>query len=157
MTAELRALNARFINNFITNDVPGHDAILHKDFICITPMGARVSRADYLKAWATGFDAGRIPYYDYRDEKIDVFGDTALVRSTNKRVGLMLNVRKENLAAVLGVLPALQKPTISHLSDEDWLAVNTVIDESAAWEVIPRLKEAHATGIVEYPLNKVVL
>ncbi|HYD08209.1 MAG TPA: nuclear transport factor 2 family protein [Reyranella sp.] len=88
MTNELRALNARFIHNFITNDVPSHDAILHEDFICITPAGARVSRADYLKAWATGFDAGRIPYYDYRDEKIDVFGDTALVRSTNKRVGL---------------------------------------------------------------------
>jgi ATP phosphoribosyltransferase len=73
------------------------------------------------------------------------------------RVGLMLNVRKENLAAVLAVLPALQKPTISHLSDEDWLALNTVIDESAAWDVIPRLKQAHAQGIVEYPLNKVVL
>jgi ATP phosphoribosyltransferase len=73
------------------------------------------------------------------------------------RVGLMLNVRKQNLAAVLAVLPALQKPTISHLSDEDWLAVNTVIDESAAWEVIPRLKHAQAEGIVEYPLNKVVL
>src|SRR5438552_3984486 len=54
------------------------------------------------------------------------------------RVGLMLNVRKQNLPAVLAVLPALQKPTISHLSDEDWLAVNTVIDEAAAWEVIPR-------------------
>src|ERR1700684_4623557 len=73
------------------------------------------------------------------------------------RVGLMLNVRKENLAAVLAVLPALQKPTISHLSDEGWLAVNTVIDEAAAWDVIPRLKEARAQGIVEYPLNKVVL
>src|SRR6202050_288123 len=73
------------------------------------------------------------------------------------RVGLMLNVRKENLAAVLAVLPALQKPTISHLSDEDWLAVNTVIDEGSAWDVIPRLKEAQAHGIVEYPLNKVVL
>ena len=73
------------------------------------------------------------------------------------RVGLMLNVRKENLSGVLSVLPALQKPTISHLSDEDWLAVNTVIDESAAWEVIPRLKAAQAEGIVEYPLNKVVL
>lgn len=73
------------------------------------------------------------------------------------RVGLMLNVRKENLAAVLAVLPALQKPTVSHLSDEDWLAVNTVIDESSAWDVIPRLKQAHAQGIVEYPLNKVVL
>ncbi len=73
------------------------------------------------------------------------------------RVGLMLNVRRENLKVVLEVLPALQKPTISHLSDEDWLAVNTVIDEAAAWEVIPRLKQAQAEGIVEYPLNKVVL
>jgi hypothetical protein len=88
MTDELRALNARFIHNFITNDVPSHDAILHEGFICITPLGARVGRADYLRAWATGFDAGRIPYYDYRDERIDVFGDTALVRSTNKRVSL---------------------------------------------------------------------
>ena len=86
MTDELRALNARFIHNYITNDVPSHDAILHPEFICITPTGARVSRADYLRAWATGFDAERFPYYDYRDEKIDVFGDTALVRSTNKRV-----------------------------------------------------------------------
>ena len=86
MTDELRALNARFIHNYITNDVPSHDAILHEGFICITPAGARVGRADYLKAWATGFDARRIPYYDYRDERIDVFGDTALVRSTNKSV-----------------------------------------------------------------------
>ena len=73
------------------------------------------------------------------------------------RVGLMLNVRKENLAAVLAVLPALKKPTISTLSDEDWVAVNTVIEESTAWQVIPRLKEAKGQGIVEYPLNKVVL
>jgi ketosteroid isomerase-like protein len=86
MTDELRALNARFIHNYITNDVPSHDAILHPEFICISPAGARVNRVDYLKAWAAGFDAGRFPYYDYRDEKIDVFGDTALVRSTNKRV-----------------------------------------------------------------------
>ena len=87
MIDDLRALNARFIHNFITNDVPSHDAILHPEFICITPTGARVGRAAYLKAWASGFDAERIPYYDYRDEKIDVFGDTALVRSTNKRIG----------------------------------------------------------------------
>jgi ketosteroid isomerase-like protein len=86
MTDALRALNARFIHNYITNDVPSHDAILHPDFICITLLGARVGRADYLKAWATGFDATRIPYYDYRDERIDVFGTTALVRSTNKSI-----------------------------------------------------------------------
>lgn len=89
MTAELRALNARFIHNFITNDVPSHDAILHEGFICITPTGSRVGRADYLKAWATGFDAARIPYFDYRDEKIDVFGDTALLRSTNKSIRMV--------------------------------------------------------------------
>ena len=53
MTAELRALNARFIHNFITNDVPSHDAILHKDFICIDPSGRRVGREEYLKRWAT--------------------------------------------------------------------------------------------------------
>ena len=73
------------------------------------------------------------------------------------RVGLMLNVRKENLDAVLAVLPALQNPTISALSDSNWLAVNTVIEEAAAWQVIPRLKQAQAQGIVEYPLNKVVM
>jgi ATP phosphoribosyltransferase len=73
------------------------------------------------------------------------------------RVGLMLNVRKENLSSVLAVLPALQNPTISTLSDSDWVAVNTVIEESAAWQVIPRLKAAQAQGIVEYPLNKVVM
>ena len=73
------------------------------------------------------------------------------------RVGLMLNVRKQDLAAVLAVLPALKKPTISTLSDEDWVAVNTVIEESTAWQVIPRLKAANGQGIVEYPLNKVVL
>lgn len=73
------------------------------------------------------------------------------------RVGLMLNVRKENLDGVLSVLPALQKPTISTLSDSEWVAVNTVIEESEAWQVIPRLKQAQAQGIVEYPLNKVVM
>ena len=73
------------------------------------------------------------------------------------RVGLMLNVRQEDLPAVLGVLPALKRPTISQLSEPGWLAVNTVIEEHTAWEVIPRLKEAKAQGIVEYPLNKVVL
>jgi ATP phosphoribosyltransferase len=73
------------------------------------------------------------------------------------KVGLMLNVRRENLAAVLQILPALQKPTISTLSDEQWLAMNTVLDEATVRHIIPRLKEAGAQGIVEYPLNKIVL
>ena len=73
------------------------------------------------------------------------------------RVGLMLNVRVDDLAGVLKVLPALNSPTISTLSDKAWVAVNTIIEESHCWEVIPRLKAANATGIVEYPLNKVVV
>jgi ATP phosphoribosyltransferase len=73
------------------------------------------------------------------------------------QVGLMLNVQRANLEAVLAVLPALNSPTISHLSDPDWVAVNTIVEERTAREVIPRLKAANATGIVEYPLNKVVL
>ena len=73
------------------------------------------------------------------------------------KVGLMLNVHKDNLAAVLEVLPALKRPTISHLSDEEWLAVNTILDESTVRDIIPRLKAAGGQGIVEYPLNKIVL
>ena len=73
------------------------------------------------------------------------------------RVGLMLNVRSESLPSVLAVLPALQKPTVSPLSDSEWVAVNTIIEESTAWRIMPMLKAAGAEGIVEYPLNKVVL
>jgi ATP phosphoribosyltransferase len=73
------------------------------------------------------------------------------------KVGLMLNVRKADLAHVLATLPALKNPTISPLSDEEWLAVNTILDESTVRGLIPRLKDAGAQGIVEYPLNKIVM
>ncbi len=72
------------------------------------------------------------------------------------RVGLMLNVRRDDLGAVLAVLPALNKPTVAELSDGAWVAVNTVIEETRAWEILPQLKAARAEGIVEYPLNKVI-
>ena len=73
------------------------------------------------------------------------------------RVGLMLNVRREHLKDILGLLPALQRPTISALSDEHWVAVNTIIEERTVRDLIPKLKSAQAQGIVEYPLNKIVL
>ncbi len=73
------------------------------------------------------------------------------------RVGLMLNARKSDLDAVLGVLPALNSPTVSHLSDPTWVALNTILEERQVREVIPKLKAVGATGIVEYPLSKVVL
>jgi ATP phosphoribosyltransferase len=73
------------------------------------------------------------------------------------KVGLMLNVSRDCLPAVLEVLPALKNPTISQLSQGDWLAVNTILDESTVRTIIPRLKKAGAEGIVEYPLNKIVM
>lgn len=84
--ADLRALNARFIHNFITNDVAGHDAILHKDFLAIQPSGQRLERGPYLKRWANGFSPDVIPYWDVRDERITLIGPVALVRATNKYV-----------------------------------------------------------------------
>src|SRR5690349_4213222 len=77
------------------------------------------------------------------------------IAAANK-VGLLLNVHRNDLAAVLDVLPALKKPTISTLSDPDWVAVNTIIEEAVVRQILPRLKAARAQGIVEYPLNKVV-
>jgi len=73
------------------------------------------------------------------------------------RVGIMLNIKRADLAAVLALLPALQRPTISPLSDDDWVAINTIIEERTVRDLIPRLKAARAQGIVEYPLNKIVL
>jgi ATP phosphoribosyltransferase len=73
------------------------------------------------------------------------------------KVGLMLNVRKSDLQKILETLPALKRPTISTLSDEDWVAVNTILDESTVRTIIPRLKQAGGQGIVEYPLNKIVM
>ena len=73
------------------------------------------------------------------------------------RVGLMMNVMKTDLTDVLHVLPALNSPTISQLSDAEWVALNTILDERTVRDVIPKLKDAGATGIVEYPLSKVVL
>jgi ketosteroid isomerase-like protein len=83
--ADLKALNARFIHNYVTNDVSSHDAMMHPDFICIGPRGIRQNRADYLKQWATQFDPEVVVYWDVRDEVITIVDNVALVRSTNKR------------------------------------------------------------------------
>ena len=72
------------------------------------------------------------------------------------RVGLMMNVRQGDLDAVTAILPALRNPTISHLTDPDWVAISTIIDEQAVRRIVPALKQAGATGIVEYPINKVI-
>ena len=93
----LRDLNKRFIHNFVTNDVVGHDAILHPEFIEIGSSGAQQDRASYLQEWATGFDPEIITYWDMRDERISIFGGVALVRATTKWV------RQVNGAPVVGM------------------------------------------------------
>jgi ATP phosphoribosyltransferase len=72
------------------------------------------------------------------------------------KVGLMMNVPAAVLQAVVAVLPALQKPTISSLSDPEWVAINTIIDENTVRHIVPQLKQAGARGIVEYPLSKII-
>ena len=72
------------------------------------------------------------------------------------KVGLMLNVESSKIDVVMAVLPALKRPTISPLADSDWVAINTILEESVVREIIPKLKQAGAEGIVEYPLNKII-
>ena len=81
---QLKALNAKFIHNFVTNDVPSHNAILHEKFEYINSKGKWINRKDYLENWKTGFDPETILYWDYRFERILIIGNTALVRSVNK-------------------------------------------------------------------------
>src|SRR5690242_8180740 len=95
--ATIRALNRRFIHNFVTNDVPSHSAILHPEFRTVTSTGGHVARAPYLEAWATGFDPEVIVYWDMRDERITLLADTALVTATNRWI------RKRDGHEVLGM------------------------------------------------------
>ncbi|HUT11557.1 MAG TPA: ATP phosphoribosyltransferase [Thermoguttaceae bacterium] len=93
----------------------------------------------------------------WKKQKID---DIALMlqgaMAAEGKVGLMMNVPRDRLKQVLTLLPALQQPTISSLADEQWVDVNTIVDETVVRQIIPRLKSAGARGIVEYPLNKVI-
>lgn len=106
----------------------------------------------------TRFIANHSAYADsWKKQKID---DIALMlrgaMNAEGKVGLMMNVARLNLQKVLSLLPALQRPTVSNLADEQWVDVNTIVDESVVRTIIPRLKTAGARGIVEYPLNKLI-
>ena len=72
------------------------------------------------------------------------------------RVGLMMNARYAALAEITALLPALRNPTIARLSDPDWVAISTIIEEESVRRIVPQLKRAGATGIVEFPINKVI-
>ena len=113
---------------------------------------------DELLQSTTRFIANHDAYRDpQKKQKID---DLALMLrgaiAADSKVGLMMNVPKEKVADILEMLPALDNPTVSNLADESWVDVITVLDETIVRRIIPRLKEAGARGIVEYPLNKVI-
>ncbi|MBY0587702.1 ATP phosphoribosyltransferase [bacterium] len=78
------------------------------------------------------------------------------VLEADGKVAMMLNVEKKNLAQVLGVLPALERPTVSSLAEDEWFAVNTIIDERIVRDLVPKLKAMGACGIVEMPINKII-
>jgi ATP phosphoribosyltransferase len=106
----------------------------------------------------TKFIVNKDSYKDpWKKKKVDII--VMLLKgalAAEGRVGLMMNVKKKNLDNVLKILPALQKPTISELSNQDWVDINTIIEEKEVREIIPKLKESGASGIVEYPLNKII-
>jgi ATP phosphoribosyltransferase len=99
------------------------------------------------KAWADGWKRGKI-------ERLLLQLRGAIAAAG--RVGLMMNVPRARLEHVLELLPALGTPTVSHLADEAWVALNTIVEEQVVRELLPPLVEAGARGIVEYPINKIV-
>jgi ATP phosphoribosyltransferase len=99
-------------------------------------------------------DAWRDPWKRTKIETLAMLLRGAL--EAEAKVGLKMNIARKNLDALLASLPSLRNPTISHLSQEGWVAVETIIDEHVVREIVPRLKAAGAEGIIEYPLNKVV-
>jgi ATP phosphoribosyltransferase len=129
----------------------------------VTETGASL-RANHLRVVDTllesapWFIANRSSWQDnWKREKIENM--VLLLEGAIKaydRVGLMLNVRRDDLPGVLSALPALRNPTIAQLSDPAWVAINTIVEERTVRQLIPKLKSARAEGIVEYPLNKIV-
>ena len=129
----------------------------------VTETGASL-RANHLRVVDTllesapWFIANRASWQDnWKREKIEnmVLLLEGAIKAYN-RVGLMLNVRRDDLPGVLSALPALRNPTIAQLSDPAWVAINTIVEERTVRQLIPKLKSARAEGIVEYPLNKIV-
>jgi len=94
------------------------------------------------------------PFKRQKLENIAILLQGAII--AEEKVGLKMNVPKQKLKTVLTTLPALNAPTISHLSNEDWVSVEVILDERIVRDIIPALKRAGASGIVEYPLNKVI-
>ena len=121
--------------------------------------GPGTAMGEYFRRyWLPVLLSRELPEPDGAPMRVQVLGEELVAfRDTQGRVGLMLNVERTSLPDVLALLPALQQPTISPLSDERWVAVNTIIEERTVRDLIPKVKAAGGQGIVEYPLNKIVM
>ena len=135
------------------------DAIVEATETGSTLRANRLRVVDTIMESNTQLIANAVAVDDpWKQSKIDTIA--LLLRSAiaaQGHVGIMVNVLKQDLDDVLGLLPALQRPTISPLSDPDWVAINTIIEKRTVREFIPRLQAAGGHGIVEYPINKIVL
>ncbi|HOG50022.1 MAG TPA: ATP phosphoribosyltransferase [Lentisphaeria bacterium] len=100
-------------------------------------------------------DAAQDPFKRRKMDRLALLLKAVLAAET--KVGLMLNVHQKNLERVLAILPALQRPTVAHLSDPEWYSLTTVIDQHVARDIIPELMAVGGEGLVEYSLNKVVI
>lgn len=106
----------------------------------------------------TQFIANNNSYKD-RQKKEKIENIALLLKGAilaENKVGLKMNVAKKDLGGILRILPAMKRPTVSNLSDDGWVDVDTILDEGVVKDIIPKLKRAGAQGIVEYPLNKVI-
>lgn len=99
-------------------------------------------------------DSYKVDWKRSKIEQISMLLQAALM--AEEKVGLKMNIHKEKLPAILPLLPALRRPTISPLDEEGWVAVETVIDEKKVRELVCKLKQAGAEGIIEYSLNKII-
>ena len=134
------------------------DAIVEVTETGVSLRANHLRVVDTLLESAPWFIANRASWQDdWKREKIEnmVLLLEGAIKAYN-RVGLMLNVRRDDLPGVLSALPALRNPTIAQLSDPAWVAINTIVEERTVRQLIPKLKSARAEGIVEYPLNKIV-
>jgi hypothetical protein len=140
----LSQLNRRFIHNYVTNDVVGHDAILHPRFQYINPQGARIGRADYLKSWATGFDPQKIVYWDLRDEHIELQENVALVSATNKFVEVVDGHLTTGMAKYMDIYM---------LEEQQWRCLHAQITmvAPAYWPKDETVICSYASGILQAP------
>lgn len=134
------------------------DAIVEGTETGSTLRAHRLRIVDTLLSSTTRWISNRESYQDpWKREKME--NVVMLLRGAldaDGMVGLKMNVSRQNLPAVLALLPAMKRPTISSLSDDDWVAVETMLHERVARELLPQLKRAGAEGLVEYPLLKVI-